>query len=235
MRMILGRFDNLHTLKVIERLNRFTVLLINDSNTKYLGLLRNTGKLKDLIYPGSRVACIKWSKPKTSYLILGVMTENGIAIIDTYTQMRIFEMLVSAGHISWLKNYKISRKEVTIENSRLDYEISSNNLRGYLELKSAVFMNNTIAMYPDTPSERGLRHIKLLTKLSIMGYRSIIAFIAAHPMAKRFRPYYEVDPELGKALTFAKSKGVEVYSVKYYLDFSNNLIFETDNLPVDLI
>jgi len=233
--MILDRFDNLYTLKVIERLNRFTVLLVNDSNTKYLGLLRNTGKLKDLIYPGSTVTCIKWSKPKTNYLILGVVTKNGIAIIDTYTQMRIFEKLANTGYISWLKNYKISKKEINIENSRLDYEIRSNNLRGYLELKSAVFMNDTTAMYPDTPSKRGLRHIKLLTKLSIMGYRSIITFIAAHPMAKRFRPYYEIDPELGKALTFAKSKGVEIYSVKYYLDFNNNLIFETDNLPIDLI
>jgi sugar fermentation stimulation protein A len=233
--MILDRFNNLHKLKVIERLNRFSVLLVNDSNIKYLGLLRNTGKLKDLIYPGSIVVCIKWSKPKTDYLILGVVTENGIAIIDTYTQMKIFEMLANIGYISWLKNYKISRKEIYIEDSRLDYEISSNNSRGYLELKSAVFMSDTTAMYPDTPSKRGLRHIKLLTKLSTIGYRSIIAFIASHPMAKRFRPYYEIDPEIGKALTFAKSKGVEIYSVKYYLNFDNNLVFETDNLPVDLI
>ncbi len=233
--MIIGKFNDLYELKVIERLNRFSVLLIDNSNTKYLGLLRNTGKLRDLIYYGSRVVCKKWSGHKTNYLILGVIVQNGIAIIDTYTQMRIFESLANANYISWLKDYRISKKEVKIENSRLDYELlNSNNLKGFLELKSAVYMNNDVAMYPDTPSKRGIRHIKLLTQLKTLGYRSIIAFIASHPLAKQFRPYWEIDPELGNVLMFARSKGVEVYAVKYYLDTNNNLVFETDNLPISL-
>lgn len=232
--MIIDRFNDLFKLKVVERLNRFTVLLVDNNGTKYLGLLRNTGKLRDLIYPESIVVCKKWSKPKTDCLIIGVETKNGIALIDTYTQMRIFEKLVNLGYISWLKDYKILKKEVTIGGSRLDYMIGSNNMIGYLELKSAVFIDKDVAMYPDTPSERGLRHINLLKNIREEGYRSIISFIAAHPMAKRFRPYWEIDSRIGKALNDAKLIGVEIYAVKYYLDLYNNLIFENDNIPVIL-
>ncbi|MGB9729091.1 MAG: DNA/RNA nuclease SfsA [Thermoprotei archaeon] len=232
--MLIDKFSDLFRLKVIERLNRFTVLLVDNNGTKYLGLLRNTGKLKDLIYPDAVLVCKKWSRPKTNCLIIGAETKYGIALIDTYTQMRVFEKLANLRYISWLKDYEILKKEVTIDDSRLDYMIGSKDTIGYMELKSAVFMNNDTAMYPDTPSERGIRHINLLKSIREMGYRSIISFIAAHPTAKQFRPYWEVDPKIREGLINAKLKGVEIYAVKYYLDLDGNLIFETDNLPIIL-
>ena len=231
--MIIDRVD-VFRCWVLGRESRVTAIVKRNGDV-YRALLRNTGRLQDLIYPGSQVLCSLKSSGKTSLNIVGVVVDEEAVIVDTYTQMKMFEKAYSMGLIPWLKECIIWRREAKIRGMRIDYRIKCGNVEGYLELKSAVLLKDGYAMYPDTSSRRGLKHIVLLRDLRRMGYRAVIAFIVGHPKAEAFKPYVEADREISSELREAVRTGVEVYAVKMYLKLDGTIVIENPNVKCEIV
>ena len=224
--------------RIIKRLNRFNITIQLENGRKESALIRNTGRLREILYPGAAALCIPRGKTgKTRYLIIGGNAEESteVALIDPATQCRAFETAVARGLIPWLNNWQIERREITIGNSRLDYVLRSvTGEQGFLESKSAVHFTGYYTMYPDCATERGRRHIRLLQDLRRKGYRSILSFMAAHPDAKAFKPDAETDPDLASSLLQAAAQGVEVYAVKMALRLDGTILLLDPELPVDM-
>ena len=218
----------------LKRMNRFVVEASASGRTLMLHT-RNTGRLLDLIYPGSRLLYKPRKTPRTSGVIIGVLIEGErAAIIDPPTQTMAFEEAWSRGLISWLRGWRQAAKEVIHLGSRIDYALESAEGRGLLELKSAVYLSREgLCMYPNTVSERGRRHVEALAEAARSGLRAVIAFVAAHPLCTGFRPCCEVDPQLCTLLREAREAGVEVYAAKMHLR-SGQVILDSDNIPVSL-
>ncbi len=218
----------------LQRLNRFVVEAATQSGTLRLHT-RNTGRLHDLIYPGSTLLYAPRRRGKTSGLIVGVVVEGeAAAIIDPATQAAAFEMAWERGLVGWLRGWRASAREAWYRGSRIDYAIEGPGGRGLLELKSAVYLSREgLCMYPDTVSERGRRHVEALAEAARSGLRAVIAFIAAHPLCTGFRPCCEVDPQLCAKLREASEAGVEVYATKMHLR-RGQVILDSDNIPVSL-
>ncbi|MEM1546961.1 MAG: DNA/RNA nuclease SfsA [Candidatus Methanomethylicia archaeon] len=231
--MIIDRI-NVFKCWILIRESRVTAIVKHNGDI-YRALLRNTGKLQDLIYPGSQVLCSFKSSGRTSINIVGVIVNDEAVLVDTYIQMKMFEKACSIGLIPWLKECTIRNREVKVKGGRIDYRIECNGVEGFLELKSAVLFKDGYAMYPDTPSKRGLKHILLLRDLRKEGYRAIIAFIVAHPKAEAFKPYVEVDKRIGYELKEAIKTGVEVYAVKMYLKLDGTIVIEDPNVRCEII
>lgn len=230
----LAKLSGLERCAIIRRENRFVVTVENDCKIKH-ALLRNTGRLHDLIQNGYTALCRDRDVGKTDCELIGVLIDDErAALIDTYTQARMFELATSKKLIPLLAGWSIDGKEVTVNGSRLDYKIASDNRKGYLELKSAAYCDGYYAMYPDCPSERGLRHVNALEQLKLDGYRSVIAFVAAHPNAKAFKPNAEGDKVLATKIGSAYRSGVEVHAVKIFLDANGNVFLVNPDLPVEL-
>lgn len=229
-----AKLDELKEYTIMRRENRFVVTVKNGKMIKR-ALLRNTGRLHDLIQHGYTALCLDRREGKTSCEILGVLIDDErAALVDPYTQAKVFELLAGKKLIPWLNGWYIEGKEVNVSGSRLDYRITDGRHEGYMELKSAAFCDGYYAMYPDCPSERGLRHIKALEQLNTRGYRSIICFVAAHPNAKVFKPNMQAHEELASELSSAHRKGVEVHAVKIFLDTDGNIFLSDPDLPVEL-
>ncbi len=202
---------------------------------EFRALLRNTGRLEGLIYPGAQVLCVARAGEKTQAQILGTVVEGTTAtLLDTLVQAKAFERAVERGLIPWLPPGGLLKREVPVENRRLDYAIRVDKSRGFLELKSAVHLREDFACYPDVPSPRGRQHVGLLTELSRQGHPCILAFIAAHPQAQRFRPCLEVDPKLGEGLKQAVEAGVRIYALKMHLELEGNVVLDEPAIPVAL-
>jgi len=163
-----------------------------------------------------------------------LVDDKKAAIIDPYTQAKVFEIAVNNKLIPWLKGWKVERKEVNVTGSRLDYKITNGMYEGYMELKSAAYYDGYYAMYPDCPSERGLRHINTLERLNKQGYRSVITFLAAHPYAKAFKPNILAHEQLALKLSSAHREGLEVYAVKSFLHIDGNVFVSDSDLPIEL-
>ncbi|MCL4436992.1 MAG: DNA/RNA nuclease SfsA [Thaumarchaeota archaeon] len=224
--------------RIIKRLNRFIITVQLEDGREEPALIRNTGRLHETLYPGAAALCIPRGKTgKTRYLLIGGNAEESkeAELIDPATQCRAFETAAARGLIPWLNRWQIERREITIGNSRLDYRLrSATGEQGFLESKSAVHFTGYYTMYSDCPTERGRRHIRLLQSLRQSGYRSILAFMAAHPDAEAFKPDVEADPDLAFSLLQAAAYGVEVYAVKMALRLDGAILLFDPTLPVDL-
>jgi sugar fermentation stimulation protein A len=218
----------------LRRLNRFVVEASASGRTLTLHT-RNTGRLIDLIYPGSTLLYAPRKGGRTMGVIVGVKVgAERAAIIDPATQAAAFEEAWARGLVGWLKGWKASARETWYRGSRIDYGLEEPDGRGLLELKSAVYLSREgLCMYPDTVSERGRRHVEALAEAARSGLRAIIAFVSAHPLCTGFRPCCEVDPILCTKLQEAREAGVEVYAPKMHLE-RGEVVLVSDSIPVRL-
>ncbi|MEM0442744.1 MAG: DNA/RNA nuclease SfsA [Candidatus Caldarchaeum sp.] len=218
----------------LERVNRFSARV--RSGDRVLPLhLTNTGRLHDLLRHGVEVVYLKNETSKSAGRLVGVVVPGGVAVVDTWTQASAFEEAFRQGLIPWLGDFRLKGREAVVGGSRVDY-VFEDPAGGsvYLELKSAVYMNNSGgAMYPDTVSERGRKHIKLITALAEK-HSAKIVFVAAHPLAEFFTPCDEADPLVRKLLIKAAHAGVDVRAVKTFMDSSGAVYWSSSDLPVVL-
>ena len=234
MKPSLARFD-VFLARVLARDSRVTVIA-RRGDREFRALLRNTGRLEDLIYPSAPVLCLAKRGERTEAQILGTVVDGRRAtLLDTLVQARAFEQAVERGLLPWLPRGTLIRREIPLGKRRLDYEIELDNRRGFLELKSAVHLRGDFATYPDAPSPRGREHVRLLIELRGQGHPCLLAFIAAHPEARRFRPDRETDPELDGALRRAAAAGVGIYALKMHLELDGRVVLDEPSIPVVLL
>ncbi len=234
--------DNQHKLFKLElqsavfkkRLNRFVVLADTQDRQVHLHLT-NTGRLKDLLTSEVEILYFRAVGGKTVGKVVGVVAGEGAALIDTLLQRRAFEAAYNMGLIDWLKGFSIVEREAPVKGRRIDYLLKTRSGRRlYLELKSAVYLREDgAAMYPDTVSERGRQHIKLLTQLA-KKHLAAVVFMAAHPFASFFTPCDSGDPLIRSLLVRARSKGVQIKAMKTYIDTEGWVVLADSDLPVHL-
>ena len=237
---VLLELDGITPCIVKRKVNRFVVEVEIPSHKD--GIVKahntNTGRLQDILYPGSTLYCVKRANPGvTEYSIIGSRVYGG-SLINTRLQEKAFIKSVELKLIPWLNDCVLNKTQPIIGNSKLDLELDCGGEPLLLELKSAVLKGpKGEAMYPDCPTLRGRRHIQELSKLSASGYRTAIVFIAAFPSANYFTPYDKGDPEIRKLLLAAEKQGVMIKSIGICLDVEDTQgkvrIYNTD-LPVVL-
>lgn len=66
------------------------------------------------------------------------------------------------------------------------------------------------AMFPDAPTQRGVKHLKELCACLREGYRAGILFVIQMKGVSRFIPNDRTHPEFGEALRAAAAAGVRV-------------------------
>lgn len=196
---------------VSHRISRFVVDVILDGDHRR-ALITNTGRLEDLITAGRRAVCKPRAGGRTDCVLIAVETDGGgLAVVDTRTQALAFEGAVGRGLIGWLRGCAIAKRNPRLGGSVLDYLLDCDGAEAWLELKSAVLLHEgDKAGYPDCPSPRGRRQIEELMGLARGGGRGIVAFVAALPGVRAFKPYERGDPEMARLLAEARWAGVEV-------------------------
>ena len=197
-------------------------------------VLRNTGRLPGLIYPGAKGLFVRKSGLKTDGALVGLIVGKAAALVDTYLQMKALERAHSMGALPWLRGWELSTRGVKFGRLRFDYSLRRGSERGFMEVKSAVYLLGELASYPDAPSERGLRHVKKLIEAACSGLRAVLTFVAAHPLARGFRPCSEVQPELVRELKRGKDQGVEPHAVKLYIKLNGSVVLDDPDLPIYL-
>lgn len=236
--------------KIIKRINKF-VVKVKLKNKLIFASLNNTGRLEQLLIKNKIGYLTPIKTPHKTKFRLSFIKENknSAIIIDTYLQMKCFEIALKKNLISWLKEAKILKRNVKIHSqtdinlnkkyiksnlgiSLIDYLIKHRGRKYYLEIKSAVMKENNFALYPDCPSLRGQKHIKELINNN---QNSIILFIAGMKNVNGFKPNKNADTKIYELLKIAKNKGVKIKAIKIYLNLKNeNIVLEDDNLKVNL-
>lgn len=215
-----------------RRLNRFVGEALVNGKLERIHIT-NTGRLEEYLVDGRNCLVIPINGRKLKYRLVAVEDTGGYAIIDTRTQSRAFEAAVERSLICGVEGCRIKGKEPRVGNSKFDYLLECSSGKVLVETKSAVLRGpHGEAMYPDCPSDRGLRHINHLIELHRAGRRVAIIFTAALPGATCFKPYREGDPRIYDALGNAHREGVPILAYSIRMTRDGRVLLENPCLPL---
>lgn len=192
--------------RFIDRPNRFIahVLINGVEETVHV---KNTGRCRELLLPNAEVRLAVSDNPnrKTKYDLVAVYKEKlGWVNIDSQAPNKVVQ--------EWLEtqDYTLVKTEYVYGDSRIDFYMVKDQQEYLMEVKGCTLEIDGIGYFPDAPTERGVKHLKELTKARTLGYECIIAFVIQMEGVSEVRPYISMQPEFGEALEEAKAAGVKV-------------------------
>lgn len=203
----------------LSRPNRFLAHVMLDGR-EVVCHVKNTGRLRELLLPG--VSVIVQHHPdaaasgrKTEYSLIKVAKGNVWVNIDSQApNQAAFEWLSRLQHayehpIFCPQNI---RREVRYGESRFDLSfIDSRTGKPWLmEVKGVTLDVNGTAMFPDAPTERGVKHLEELIHASCNGFGTAVLFVIQMKGISAFSPNAERHPAFAEALKRAQEHGVHI-------------------------
>ena len=192
--------------RFIDRPNRFIahVLINGVEETVHV---KNTGRCRELLLPNAEVRLAVSDNPnrKTKCDLVAVYKEKlGWVNIDSQAPNKVVQ--------EWLEtqDYSLVKPEYVYGDSRIDFYMVKDQQEYLMEVKGCTLEIDGIGYFPDAPTERGVKHLKELTKARTLGYECIIAFVIQMEGVSEVRPYISMQPEFGEVLEEAKAAGVKV-------------------------
>ena len=221
--------------KFVERPNRF-ITIIDINGIQYRSHLPDPGRLKELLRPGANLfvrPATEKSKRKTRYSTV-MVNHNGqlISLVSSLPNQFVKEALLKK-ELPMLKNYTLVRPEIIVGSHRFDFLLQDFNGKDfYLEVKSVTFVEDEVAQFPDAVTVRGAKHAFALKKLVEDGEKAGILFVCQRPDANLFRPMWERDPKLSRAVVEANRSGVKIWCIT--LNVSETEMTFHQEIPVNL-
>lgn len=191
-----------------SRSNRFIANVSIDSKNTEIVHVKNTGRCKELLLPDAKVTLeiSDNSNRKTKYDLISVYKESlGWVNIDSQAANKVT--------YEWLKkqDYTFIKPEYKYGDSRIDFYMEKGEEKYLLEVKGCTLEIDGIGYFPDAPTERGIKHLKELTKAVEKGYRCAVAFVIQMEGIKEVRPNEITHPEFKVVFEEAKDAGVKVW------------------------
>lgn len=208
-KIISGRF--------ISRPNRF-IAHVDIDGVREVVHVKNTGRCRELLVPGYTVYLYDPKNPerKTKYDLVAVRKEREN---NTPLMVNMDSQVANDAAEEWLRkgtlfsDDAVIRREVKYGNSRFDFYIEDGEKKAFLEVKGVTLERDGIALFPDAPTERGVKHIGELAACMADGYEAYILFVIQMKGVKSFRPNDNMHREFGDALREAAAAGVKVIAM----------------------
>lgn len=105
------------------------------------------------------------------------------------------------------------RPEYTYLGSRFDFLIETSKRRILMEIKGVTLEENGTALFPDAPTERGVRHILELCESLKDGYYPVIVFVIQMSGVRHFSPNAKTHKKFADALLSAHRQGVQIIAL----------------------
>lgn len=202
-------YDNTVEAVFLRRLNRFSaeVLLENRIETVHV---KNTGRLSELLLPKARVTLQKSGNPerKTAFDLISVYSP----VLQWVNIDSLAPNLLMKRYLESLDCYDVIRPEYTYGESRIDFCLEKEGQKYLKEIKGCTLLSGETGtgLFPDAPTERGIKHLKELAGASKEGYRCSIDFVIQMNGVSFVYPNERTQPEFGAALRKAVKAGVKV-------------------------
>lgn len=208
------KYTDIHDGIFHERLHRFGAYITVCGKKEYVHV-RNTGRCREILIPGTKVFLEKSSNPgrKTKYSLIAAYKGEMLINIDSQVPNAVFYEALGGGLVPGFPKMSYLKREAVFGRSRFDiyYETYEGN-KGYIEIKGVTLDVDGTAMFPDAPTERGRKHLVELVEAVGRGYEAHVVFLIQYRPARIFRPNIATDPKFAEALSYAREKGVAIHA-----------------------
>ena len=205
------RYHAVEKARFLARLNRFIAHVDLEGRTEVCHV-KNTGRCRELLVPGAAVYLERSGNParKTKYDLIAVEKGPLLINMDAQAPNKVFGEWAAAGR--FLPEVTVIRPEYTWEDSRFDFRLETPAGPCFVEVKGVTLEENGRALFPDAPTERGVKHLRGLARAVEQGYRAAVFFVVQMKGPKSFSPNDATHPAFGEALRRAAAAGVEIYA-----------------------
>jgi sugar fermentation stimulation protein A len=203
------KYQNVRDGVFISRPNRFIAEVELDGRSERVHV-KNTGRCRELLIPGTTIYLQEAANPNrsTQYDLIAVKKGKRLINMDANAPNAAFyEYLQSGLHIDGVTSIK---PETKYGSSRFDFYVEARNRRIFIEVKGVTLEEDGVVMFPDAPTERGVKHLNELARCVREGYEAQVVFVTQMADVRYFRPNNRTHPAFGDTLVFAKNTGVVV-------------------------
>lgn len=225
------KYDNTAEGIFLDRPNRFIAHVKLDGNVETVHV-KNTGRCKELLIPGTKVILEKSSNPsrKTKYDLICVNKSGRLINMDS--------QVPNKAAAQWIREGNLFPEEVTVKtektygNSRFDIYVESPVRKAFIEVKGVTLEENNVARFPDAPTLRGVKHVEELIRCLEDGYEAYLLFVIQMKGIERFEPNWNTHCEFGETLKKAQDAGVKLLA--YDCLIREDEINLVDSVPINL-
>lgn len=185
--------------------------------------LADPGRLAEVLVPGARV----WlrgpfgpSRKLAWSTVMGEVEGVGVNLVASVAN-GLFPVMLGAGlfpEIATGETLVGLDAEVAMGRSRVDFVAHTEEGSWVIEVKAMDLKVGGRAMWPDAPSVRGLKHVRLLQARVARGEAAAMVFVAGRGDVEGFGPAAHVDPGFAEALADAVAAGVVVLAARVSWD-----------------
>lgn len=220
----LYRYPTLYPGLLRRRYKRFFAEIELDSGEAIVAHCANTGPMTGLCTPGSPVQVSHSNNPKRklayTWETIQVYDNDPTWVgVNTALPNRVIKLALEQFLFPELGCYQKVRSEVVYgedKGSRVDFllETGVEELPIYIEVKSTTWAQGKIALFPDTETLRGQKHLRELMKL-LGKARAVMLYFINRGDCTHFAPGDSADPVYGELLREAMSKGLKVLPCRF--------------------
>ncbi len=220
------RYERIKKAIFIERKNRFVARVFLDGKEETVHV-KNTGRCKELLIPGASVYLEESVNPArlTKYDLIAVEKvfsgtgETVLVNMDSLAPNKVAAEWIRESRKYFPVLTKL-KSEYALGDSRFDFyaeyqDENGKNHKKLIEVKGCTLERDAVALFPDAPTQRGLKHVRELTSFQASGeYECMILILVQMTGCRYFSPNRETQPSFADALVLAKEAGVDVLAIE---------------------
>ncbi len=207
------QYENVKKAKFVFRPNRFIAHIKIDGKEEICHV-KNTGRCQELLVPDADIFVreVSNAKRKTKYDLLGVYKGEKLINIDSQAPNQVFHEWLK-GSNEFITNLKLIKPEYRYHDSRLDFYLEAGSRKILVEVKGVTLEKEGVALFPDAPTERGIKHIMELCRAVREGFEAYLVFIIQMQDVLYFSPNRETHLAFAESLAEAVHQGVKVIAL----------------------
>lgn len=210
-------YEQMREGRFLSRPNRFIAWVELDGEAVCCHV-KNTGRCRELLTEGAQVWVQECANPsrKTRFDLIAVRKGQLLINMDSQAPNRAAGEwiasggLLRAGQAAAGESLTLLRPECRFGSSRFDFYLETTRERAFLEVKGVTLEQDGVALFPDAPTERGVRHMEELCACVREGYGGYLLFVIQMEGVRCFRPNERTHPAFGQALRAARAAGVRI-------------------------
>ncbi|WP_373542408.1 DNA/RNA nuclease SfsA [Chamaesiphon sp.] len=224
---MLYTYPQLYPGTLVARYKRFFADIQLDTGELITAHCPNTGPMTGVCQIGAPVQVSFHDNPKrklaytweTIFVPKGdANTVGGVWVgINTALPNKLIKIALEQRLLPELGEYQTIRSEVVYgqdRRSRIDFVLGDGARSIYLEVKNTTWSIDDVAIFPDTETTRGQKHLRELIDV-MPEHRAVMLYLINRGDQTKFAPGDTTDPVYGQLLRTAVAKGLEVLPCRF--------------------
>jgi len=216
---VLYTYPQLYPGILVKRYKRFFADVQLDTGEIITAHCPNTGPMTGVCQIGAPVLVSFHDNPnrKLSYTWETIEIDGIWIGINTALPNKLIKIALEQRLFPELGAYQQIRSEVVYghdNRSRIDFLLTDGGRSIYLEVKNTTWSMGDVAIFPDTETTRGQKHLRELIDV-MPEHRAVMLYLINRSDKTKFAPGDTTDPIYGQLLRTAVAKGLEVLPCRF--------------------